>query len=107
MSPEIAVFFRELYKSRDSILMELCSDYQTSAGGAGTLSRGDVEEKSVEDLFADFYAERRGGETPTEEDATLLRFAGELLSRAGVRAAPGEKETQKLLDWLLEQEATK
>ena len=107
VSPEIAVFFRELYKSRDSILMELCSDYQTAAGGAGTLSRGDVEEKSVEDLFADFYAERRGGETPTEEDATLLRFAGELLSRADVRAAPGEKETQKLLDWLLEQEATK
>ena len=107
VSPEIAVFFRELYKSRDSILMELCSDYQTAAGGAGMLSRGDVEEKSVEDLFADFYAERRGGETPTEEDATLLRFAGELLSRADVRAAPGEKETQKLLDWLLEQEATK
>lgn len=107
VSPEIAVFFRELYKSRDSILMELCSDYQTAAGGAGTLSRGDVEEKSVEDLFADFYAERRGGETPTEEDETLLRFAGELLSRADVRAAPGEKETQKLLDWLLEQEATK
>ncbi len=107
VSPEIAVFFRELYKSRDSILMELCSDYQTAAGGAGMLSRGDVEEKSVEDLFADFYAERRGGETPTEEDAALLRFAGELLSRADVRAAPGEKETQKLLDWLLEQEATK
>ena len=107
VSPEIAVFFRELYKSRDSILMELCSDYQTAAGGAGMLSRGDVEEKSVEDLFADFYAERRGGEMPTEEDATLLRFAGELLSRADVRAAPGEKETQKLLDWLLEQEATK
>lgn len=107
VSPEIAVFFRELYKSRDSILMELCSDYQTAAGGAGMLSRGDVEEKSVEDLFADFYAERRGGETPTEEDTTLLRFAGELLSRADVRAAPGEKETQKLLDWLLEQEATK
>ena len=107
VSPEIAVFFRELYKSRDSILMELCSDYQTAAGGAGMLSRGDVEEKSVEDLFADFYAERRGGETPTEEDATLLRFAGELLSRADVRAAPGEKETQKLLDWLLEQEAAK
>ncbi len=107
VSPEIALFFRELYKSRDSILMELCSDYQTAAGGAGTLSRGDVEEKSVEDLFADFYTDRRGGETPTEEDAALLRFAGELLSRADVRAAPGEKETQKLLDWLLEQEATK
>ena len=107
VSPEIAAFFRELYKSRDSILMELCSDYQAAAGGAGTLSRGDVEEKSVEDLFADFYAERRGGETPAEEDAALLRFAGELLSRADVRAAPGEKETRKLLDWLLEQEATK
>ncbi len=107
VSPEIALFFRELYKSRDSILMELCSDYQTAAGGAGTLSRGDVEEKSVEDLFADFYTDRRDGETPTEEDAALLRFAGELLSRVDVRAAPGEKETQKLLDWLLEQEATK
>ncbi len=107
VSPEIAAFFRELYKSRGSILMELCSEYQTAAGRTGTLSREDLKEKSAEALFADFFAERRGGETPTEEDAALLRYAGELLSRADVHAAPTDKETQTLLAWLLEQEAKK
>lgn len=107
VSPEIAAFFRELYKSRDSLLMELCSEFQAAAGMAGTLSRGEVEEKSVEALFADFYAERCGGEAPTDDDTALLRFANELLLHADFHAPPSEKETQKLLDRLLDREATR
>ena len=107
VSPESSAFFHELFRSRGSILMELCSEYQTAAGGTGSLSRDDMEEKSVEALFADFYADRRAGETPTERDASLLRFAGELLSHADVHAPPTPAEVRRLLDHLMEQEATK
>ena len=107
VSPEIAAFFRSLFESRDSILMELCSEYAQPVGTSGALSRGEVEEKSVEALFSDFYAERAGGVSPDERDAALLGFAGELLRHADPHAAPTAAEIGKLLDFLTEQEAVK
>ena len=104
VSPEIAAFFRALCDSRDSVLMELCSEYAQFTGETGALSRGDVEEKSVEQLFADFYTERSGGIAPDERDAALLGFAGELLRRADPRTAPAAGEIERLLDFLTEQE---
>ena len=105
VSPEISAFFHELYKGRDSILMELCSDYTQFSGEAGVLSRGDLEEKSVDNLFCDFYTERSGGVPPTDEDAALLGFAGEILQHAEPHAAPTAAEIEKLLDYLTGQEA--
>lgn len=107
VSPEVAAFFRELCAGRGSVLMELCSDYAPFAGEAGALSRGDVEQKSAEALFCDFYTERSGGTPPTDEDAQLLRCAGELLLSADAHAAPTARETEKLLALLTRQEAEK
>ena len=104
VSPEISAFFHELYQSRDSVLMELCSDYTQFSGEAGVLSRGDLEEKSVDNLFCDFYTERSGGVPPTDEDAALLGFAGEILQHAEPHAAPTAAEIEKLLDYLTGQE---
>ena len=39
VSPEIAAFFRELYTSRDSVLMELCSEFTQFSGAAGAPGR--------------------------------------------------------------------
>jgi len=105
VSPEISAFFHELYESRGSIVMELCADYEQFTGETGSLSRGDVEQKSVDALFGDFYTERAGGVPPTDEDAALLNCAGELLSHADAHSAPTERDIQKLLDFLSEQEA--
>ena len=85
--------------------MELCSDYTQFSGEAGVLSRGDLEEKSVDNLFCDFYTERSGGVPPTDEDAALLGFAGEILQHAEPHAAPTAAEIEKLLDYLTGQEA--
>ena len=105
VSPEISAFFHELYQGRDSILMELCSDYAQFSGEAGTLSRGDVEQKSIEALFVDFFTERSGGTPPPDEDAALLQFAGELLRRRDPHAPPTAQDAEKLLDYLTGQEA--
>ena len=104
VSPEISAFFRELYAGRDSVLMELCSEFTRFSGETAALSRGDVEQKSTETLFADFFTERSGGEPPTDEDAALLRFAGELLRHADTHTAPTARDMEKLLDYLTLQE---
>lgn len=105
VSPEISAFFHELFESRGSIVMELCADYEQFTGETGSLSRSDVEQKSVQALFGDFYTERAGSVPPTDADAALLDYAGELLARADCRSAPAEQDIQKLLDYLSEQEA--
>ena len=104
LSPEIAAFFHALYESRDSIVMEICSEYEQFSGETGALSRDDVEQKSVEALFGDFFTDRAGGVPPTEEDEELLRFAGELLRHADPHTPPSEREIRKLLDFASEQE---
>ena len=105
IGPEISSFLRDLYESRGSVLMELVSDCVQFYGETGTLSRGDLEEKSVETLFGDFYTERSGGVPPTDEDAALLGFAGELLRHAEPHTAPTGEDIEKLLRCLSEQEA--
>ena len=104
VSPEISAFFRELYAGRDSVLMELCSEFTRFSGETAALSRGGVEQTSTETLFADFFTERSGGEPPTDEDAALLRFAGELLRRADTHTVPTARDMEKLLDYLTLQE---
>lgn len=105
VSPEISAFFHDLCASRGSVLMELCSDYTQFTGDAGPLSRGDVEQKSVETLFSDFYTERSGGTPPTDADAALLDRAGELLRHAEAHISPTAQDIEKLLDYLTKQEA--
>ena len=104
VSPEIAAFFRELFASRDSILMELVSEYASFAGESAGLSAHAVREKSVEELFSDFYTERSGGIPPEERDAELLHFAGDQLRDADVHTAPTAEEITALLGFLAQQE---
>ena len=98
VTPEISAFLRSQAEGRESILMELVSEYRAFTGEAGALSSSAVEQKSVEELFADFYAERRG-EPLSEEDAALLSFAGRTLEETGA-----ERAAERLLDYLLRQE---
>ena len=104
LSPEISAFFEELFRGRNSILMERCSLYNPFRGDAEASDVNTVREKSAAELFSDFYTERSGGVTPSAKDEELLRFAGELLERADVHAPPAQTEIAKLLNYLIEQE---
>jgi hypothetical protein len=106
-SSEIYNFFQELYQSRDSVLMELRSEFNEFTGVAGAPEAQAVESKSTEELFADFYTERNGGEGPTNQELDLLQFAGEQLRHADISVRPDKQDVDKLLAFLLKQEEKK
>jgi exonuclease SbcD len=103
VTPEIGDYLRDTAKARDSRLLELVSEYDPFTGQVSQAR--DRQEKSVEELFADFYAERCGGEDPSEKDLALLRFAGERLRHRDGGTAPERKDIEALLQFALEQEA--
>ena len=64
-----------------------------------------IDEKPVEELFAEFYRERNGGVEAGEKDLGLMAFAGEMTRRAAAAGEePGEKDFRKILDFVMEQE---
>ena len=105
LSPEISAFFEELFHSRGSILMERCSEYDPfrEAGSAPTANA--LEQKSIRELFADFYTERSGGDGPDAEDLALLAYAEELTLQADPHVPPREAEIENILAFIAEQEA--
>ena len=103
VTPEIGDFFRELARSRGSRVLEITSEY-SPFGGESTAAPA-RREQSVEELFAQFYAERCGGEEPSEEDLALLRFAGERLRHRESSGVSEQQDVAALLDYLAEQEA--
>ena len=105
LSPEISMFFDELFRARGSVLMDRCSEHDPFRADASAPASEAVESKSVRELFADFYAERSGGITPSGSDMELLAFAEELTRHARTDSAPGKEEAEKLLDFLMRQEA--
>lgn len=104
VTPEIAAFCHDLYAARGSVLMELVSEYRAFTGVSGAPDAADVRDKAVEELFADFYAERCGGDVLSERDAELLHFAGEQQRHAPQQAAPDAAAVEKLLAFLTKQE---
>ena len=105
LSPEIVSFFEDLFRARGRVLMERCSEYVPFREIGAASSHNAVEQKSVGELFADFYAERSGGDTPEEKDLALLSFAEEVALHADTHAGPTEAEADKLLSFLMKQEA--
>ena len=84
--------------------MELSSEYALFGHAGGGLSSRAVREKSVETLFADFYADRRGGTAPDERELELMKKAAELLRHADVRSAPDADAVNRLVDALMAQQ---
>ena len=105
LTPEVSSFFDELFRSRGSILMDRCSEYDPFHENASAPASGAPEQKSVRELFGDFYAERSGGSAPDEEDLALLSLAEEIAMHADTHAAPTAEEIDRLLSYLAKQEA--
>lgn len=104
VTPEIGDFFRELARARNSRVLELVSEYNPFGAESSTAPEAG-REQSVEELFAQFYTERCGGEEPAEEDLALLRFAGERLRHRESSGMSEQQDIAALLDFLTEQEA--
>ena len=85
MTPEIGAYFEAFFQARGSVLMERASAYRRFAGEGESPELRELKQKSVEELFADFYTERAGGE-PREGDLALMRCAAELLRNSDAGA---------------------
>ena len=59
--------------------MELLSTWSAYTGTGGAAEKETVEEKPIEDLFADLFTEQNGGTPPSEEEYELMRCIGELV----------------------------
>ena len=78
LTPELNTYFEAVFKAKNSVLMERVSEFQRFTGEARQRELHELEQRSVEELFVDFYTERSNG-APEDEDVNLLRFAAELL----------------------------
>lgn len=78
MTPEINTYFEAVFKAKKSVLMERISEFQRFTGEARRRELNELEQRSVEELFVDFYTDRANG-APEDEDVSLLQFAAELL----------------------------
>lgn len=103
VGPVEANALRALFEARDSRLLELGSDYAFGAGTSAAPSTEAVKQRRVEELFADFYADRAGGEPPDEGSMALLAFAGERLRHADVHQEPSGEDIDRLLEKLMKQ----
>ena len=108
ITPLISDFIHTTARSHGSTVMELTSEYSAFMGDAVFSGAGDMREKPVEKLFADFYRDRNNGAEADEEDLELMTFVGELTRNAAVtQTEPDEKDFRKVLDFALRQGASR
>lgn len=107
ITPEISEILRGQFANRDSIVMELVSEFRefdALPGLPGEYSR----EKLIEDYFVELYRERKEQAQPEEKDMALFRFAAAQVrgrKGSGSREENLEADAEKLLTYLLKQEA--
>lgn len=101
ITPEITGFFQNLAESRGSVLMECKSEYRQNAAALSSQGTENIREKSTEELFSSFYAERCGGLQPDENDSELLHYAAELLRHDQTDDGRHDKIDEKTVDALM------
>ena len=104
LSPEVSGFFDRLFASRDSILMERASEYSPFGNRSSDSVSRAARQKSVEELFCDFWTRNSGGDAPSDKDSALLYRVGELTRRSDTRADPSPEDIGAILDYILKQE---
>jgi exonuclease SbcD len=102
LTPGISVFFRDFYASRSSILMELTSSFHTTGSGTRAIDRN-IEEKGLDELFADFIRFREGNELDEGEADTLRKAVESMQSHDGESVA-GDEVIGTFVDLLLGRE---
>lgn len=103
--PDSYGFFSSLFERRGSLLLELASEYSPFTPVHDALAE-QMKEKPVEELFADFYAQRSDGATPDALENELLRFVGEQVRGSSPMDDKEklEKQVNALLKFAREQE---
>lgn len=78
LTPEIVTYLRSLLESRGSLLLSKTSLINGDLSVTSSAEIKAVKEKSMEDLFSDFYRSKNGDEPPTDDEYALMKFVAEL-----------------------------
>ena len=105
ITPETASFLRSSAEAKESVLMELTSEFSEFSGTAGAAEMEEIRERSLSELFSGFYAERSGGAEIDEGDLHFLKCAEELAERADINEKPSDADILRLLGELIGKEA--
>ncbi|MDO4739314.1 MAG: exonuclease SbcCD subunit D [Eubacteriales bacterium] len=79
-----------LFLSHGSRLLDMARQPKELSADAQAAARGARAQRSVEELFTEFYRARMGGEFPAPAEAELVRFAAEQAGRVQQDAPEGE-----------------
>ena len=79
VKPEIFSYIKKAVESKGGVLLECISDYREFSDQVNSVDAEAVKEKSLEDLFADLYTDRKGGNPPGDEVYEVLQYVGELV----------------------------
>lgn len=107
ITPEMSELLRERCGSRDSIVMELVSEFR-EFDAVSALTGEYSREKLIEDYFVELYRERKGQAEPPEKDLALFQFAAEQTRDRELSEKREESlaaDAEKLLAYILRQEA--
>lgn len=109
ITPDISRFFKKLSQKRDSILMEIISEYQEFSHIINSSGEYGKKEKSISDYFVELYRERKNKENPAEKDLKLFKFAANLVQSVDMSDKSDEneildKKAEDLLNYILEEE---
>lgn len=80
LTPEICDELSNLLEQRDCVLLERSSVYRQFTTANGQFSAGEARERSLPELFTDFYRGKRDGADPSDEERALIEYAAELIA---------------------------
>lgn len=96
----------DIIEKKNSKLMELAHEPENRAQITHDVYKGE-KQKTVEELFIDFYRSRNNDEFPSEEDQELIRLIGEQVNNADdyeKPAEPSQEDIEKIVEFVMKQE---
>lgn len=96
VTPAISDELYSLCAARNSLVMELTSQFQTVHGTA-ELTTSALRQKGLAELFADFCIQRSGGTEPNEAELAVLHRAATLAENADTALEPTPEQIEQVL----------
>ncbi len=101
LPPQAVETLRTYFESQNCILMEVVRDFSYRKGRTDVKEVKDVRNRSLEELFEEFYSYQHDGELPAEHDQQLISFVAEQTRNSGGDETENERRqaTKQLIEF--------
>lgn len=108
LPPDARMKLKSLFEGKGSILMDLSRTVNTGHAASAVENASKQKEKTIEELFYDFYSIRTEGELPNQTEQKLIKFVAEKTIEhvnAGEKQGNStEQDVMDLVEFCLKQE---